>query len=161
MRRGAASSRSWVTYSTVLPSSFRRSEQLEHVGRGVRVEVAGRLVADDQLRVGGERARDRDALLLAAGELRRQVVGLVAEADQVEVAAGDARSARACEPRRAKSSGSTAFSSAVSVGSSWKNWNTIPTLRATPDRELLLAQVVRARRPSTVTAAGRGPVDAR
>ena len=31
------------------------------------------------------------------------------------------------EPRRAKSSGSTAFSSADSVGSSWKNWKTMPT----------------------------------
>ena len=35
----------------------------------MRVEVAGRLVGEDQRRVGDERARDRDPLLLTAGEL--------------------------------------------------------------------------------------------
>jgi hypothetical protein len=41
-----------------------------------------------------------------------------------------ARSRRSrLDPRRAKSSGSIAFSSAVSVRNSWKNWNTTPTCR--------------------------------
>ncbi len=41
-----------------------------------------------------------------------------------------ARSSRSrFEPLRAKSSGSMAFSSAVSVGKSWKNWKTMPTFR--------------------------------
>ena len=46
-------------------------EQLEHLGRGDGVQVARRLVADDELRVGRERARDRHALLLAARQLCR------------------------------------------------------------------------------------------
>ena len=33
---------------------------------GVRVELAGRLVGQEQVRVVGQRARDRDPLLLAA-----------------------------------------------------------------------------------------------
>src|SRR5512132_3731610 len=48
-------------------------QQPEHLGGRLRVEVSGRLVADDQLRVGCEGTGDRDPLLLTAGELRRQV----------------------------------------------------------------------------------------
>ena len=47
------------------------------VGRRV-VEVAGRLVAEQHSRVVGERADDRDALLLAAREPRRAVVARAA-----------------------------------------------------------------------------------
>ena len=39
-----------------------------------RVEVAGRLVGEEQRRLGDDRARDRDALLLAAGELAGRVL---------------------------------------------------------------------------------------
>ena len=45
------------------------------------VEVAGRLVAEQDPRVVGERPSDRDALLLAAGEPRRPVPGPRREAD--------------------------------------------------------------------------------
>ena len=110
-----------------MPSLVQPLEQVEHLRRRLRVEVAGRLVADQQRRVGRERARDRHALLLAARQLGRQVVELVAEPDQLEVSRAFAP--LALRSRRAKSSGSIAFSSAVSVGSSWKNWNTMPTLR--------------------------------
>src|SRR5512146_383860 len=60
-------------------------EELEHLGRRDRVEVARRLVADDQLRIGRERTRDGNALLLAARKLRGQVVELVAEPHQTQV----------------------------------------------------------------------------
>ena len=50
-------------------------DQLHDPDRGLGIEVAGRLVGDQQRRVVDERARDRDALLLAAGEL----VGIVVE----------------------------------------------------------------------------------
>ncbi|RYI19316.1 MAG: cupin domain-containing protein [Acetobacteraceae bacterium] len=45
----------------------------EDVRRRVRVEVAGGLVGEQQARAVGDRARDGDALLLAAGEFRRPV----------------------------------------------------------------------------------------
>ena len=44
----------------------------------------GRLVAEQELRIVDERARDRGALLLAAGELARVHAALVRESDQVE-----------------------------------------------------------------------------
>src|SRR5438105_8240279 len=57
-----------------------------------RVQVSRRLVREDHRRVVQERARDRDALLLTAGELARAVVDPVAEADLLE------RSERALPP---------------------------------------------------------------
>ena len=53
------------------------------VGRGA-VEVAGRLVAQQQLGVGHDRARDRDALLLPARHLARIVLHAVGEIDHLE-----------------------------------------------------------------------------
>ena len=50
--------------------------------RRIPVEVARRLVADEQPRVRNDRARDRDPLLLSAGELRRLVVCAVGEAHE-------------------------------------------------------------------------------
>ena len=47
-------------------------EQVEHPGLGRQVERRDRLVADDELRVEGERPGDCDALPLTAGELARQ-----------------------------------------------------------------------------------------
>ena len=44
-------------------------EQRHHRVAGRLVEVAGRLVGEDEAGPGGERAADRHPLLLAAGEL--------------------------------------------------------------------------------------------
>jgi hypothetical protein len=44
-------------------------QHVQHVGLHRDVERRHRLVTDDELRRGGERARDADALLLAAGQL--------------------------------------------------------------------------------------------
>ena len=63
------------------------------------VERGGRLVADDELRVGGERASDRDALTLAAREFVRKfqpVVGM-----QADKAGGVRRPAPGCRARPA------------------------------------------------------------
>ena len=62
----------------------RRAQQLEDLAAGLRVEVAGRLVREDDGRPAHERAGDRDALLLAAGELGRAVRAPVLQADLVE-----------------------------------------------------------------------------
>ena len=59
-------------------------EQVHHLARHQRVEVAGRLVGQDQLRVAGEDARDRHALLLTARELRRQVTQPRRQADHLD-----------------------------------------------------------------------------
>ena len=52
-------------------------QQVDDVAAGRAVEVAGRLVGQQDRRVVGERARDRDALLLAARELRRIVMAAI------------------------------------------------------------------------------------
>ena len=64
--------------------ALQRLDQVEHALARVRVEVPGRLVAEQQLRLLRERARDRDALRLAARELGRQVVRLRGEPDELE-----------------------------------------------------------------------------
>ena len=59
--------------------------QIEHLRLDRDVERRHRLVADDQLRLQRQRARDADALALAAGKLMRIVVHLrLAQADAVE-----------------------------------------------------------------------------
>jgi hypothetical protein len=51
---------------------------VEHLRLHRHVERRGRLVADQELGLGGQRARDRDALALAAGELVRELVASAA-----------------------------------------------------------------------------------
>ena len=55
----------------------------EDLGTGAGVEVAGRLVAEDDRRLAGQRPGDGDALLLATGELARAMLQPVAETDGV------------------------------------------------------------------------------
>ena len=65
----------------------RAVEILEQVHHGLavdRVEVSGRLVGEQDERRAGDRARDGDALLLAARELRREVLHAVRHADLLE-----------------------------------------------------------------------------
>ena len=59
-------------------------DQLHDPDRGLGIEVARRLVGQQQRRVVHERPRDRDALLLAAGQLGRQVVELGRQADHAQ-----------------------------------------------------------------------------
>src|SRR5439155_23990416 len=59
-------------------------EQPHDLDAGVRVEVAGRLVGEQDQRPVDERPGHRDALLLATGQLVRVPVLLAAETDQLE-----------------------------------------------------------------------------
>src|SRR5262249_9196297 len=59
-------------------------QQIEDLVAGLAIEVAGRLVAEQQRRVGDDRARDADTLFLAAGELARVVVHPFAETDRAQ-----------------------------------------------------------------------------
>ena len=63
---------------------FEVPTKVENRGRRRRVERAGRLVAEDDLRVGRQSAGDGDALLLAAGKLAGVVVLPVRQADDFE-----------------------------------------------------------------------------
>ena len=70
----AANSWSCVTMTIVMPSSALMRASRSMICRAdLRVQVAGRLVGQQQLRLAGQRARDRHALLLPARELAGQV----------------------------------------------------------------------------------------
>src|SRR5205807_8235020 len=62
------------------------AQTVEHVRRALRIETRHWLVREDDRRLLRERAGDRDALLLPAGELIRARVCAVEQADRVEAA---------------------------------------------------------------------------
>ena len=66
-------------------------EEAEDVDRELRVEVAGGLVGEDERRLADDRARDRDALLLAARQDGRGVLAAPREPDALERLADAAR----------------------------------------------------------------------
>ena len=55
---------------------------VKHYLGSARVEVTGRLVGEDELRIVGERTADRGALLLAARKLRRAMIEAVGKPDR-------------------------------------------------------------------------------
>src|SRR5699024_6585276 len=60
------------------------AQEVQHLRARGGVQVAGRLVREDDLRLADERAGAGDALLLAPGELRRVVLETVAQPDGVD-----------------------------------------------------------------------------
>ena len=99
------------------------AQQLEHVVGGFRVEIARRLVGEDHRRARDQRARHRDPLLLAPGELggrwvRRSRMPTVSTAGRTTRGRACARrstAAAGCSPRRS------------STGSRLKVWKMKPT----------------------------------
>ena len=84
-----ASSTSWVIISTVLPSLLMdRHHRILQVRAGQRIERAERLVEQQHLRLHGERAREPDALLHAAGDFRRALVLGVRHLHELEIVHG-------------------------------------------------------------------------
>ena len=61
---------------------------VEHLVDHLGVERRGRLVEQHGDRIHGQRPGDGDALLLAAGEIARMLLGVIDEADAVEQFAG-------------------------------------------------------------------------
>jgi acyl-CoA thioesterase-1 len=59
-------------------------QQIRHRLAGLAIEIAGRFVGEQQLGRAGEGACDRDALLLAAGQLARVVLEAMAQPDLVQ-----------------------------------------------------------------------------
>ena len=79
--------------------AIEREQQFEHGAPGGGVEIAGRLVGQQDRRPQGKGAGERDALLFAAGELHRVVIEAAFESDAVEQFAGAVAAARCRGPR--------------------------------------------------------------
>src|SRR5262249_13316037 len=65
-----------------------RVEQIEHTRRRLGVEIAGRLIGENQRRVMDQRSRDGDALLLASREPLGIALAPAAQTDAIEQLAG-------------------------------------------------------------------------
>ena len=74
--------------------AVERLQQVENLVAGLAIEIARGLVAQQQRRIGDDGARDADALLLAAGELTRIVLGAIGQPDDFQ------RDARPLSPLR-------------------------------------------------------------
>ena len=86
-RRGMRAAKSGLCVTTThghAALAVELDDELVHLLAGVGVEVAGRLVGEEHARLHDERARQRHALLLAAGQLARAMGQAVAEADAIE-----------------------------------------------------------------------------
>ena len=99
------------------------AQQPQHLGARLGVEVAGGLVGEHDRRARDERARDRDALLLAARQLGGTVLAPVGQARPSRSAG---RPTAWSMSRPAIVSGSVMFSSAVRTGSRLKAWKMKP-----------------------------------
>ena len=150
----APSAASCVTSTSVVPrSSMAGEQQIDDLLAGALVEIAGRLVGDQDRRIGRQRARQRDALLLAAGQLRRI---MMQRARRVRPRPARARARSSASATPASSSGTATFSSAVMVGMRWKDWKTMPTLRPRKRASASSSSVPRSRpRRRRVPVSGR------
>ena len=86
-----------------MPSSFCKSADFAaHLDAQLGVEVGERLVEQQHVRLDHDRARDRDALQLAAGELVRPALAIAVELHQLQRAL-DARAHLVARTLRARS----------------------------------------------------------
>ncbi len=99
-------------------------DQLLDLLAGQRVERAERLVHQQYLRVGGERAGDADALLHAAGELVDHLGFEILQADEVEFLARVGVALVLVKPRILRPNAT--LSMTLSQGISAWRWNTTP-----------------------------------
>ena len=99
-------------------ASFKSEQQVDDARAGNRIEVAGGLVREQHFRPRRKRARDGDALLLAARQLARIVARTLAQ-DRPFANSSIASPRGSASPLN--SPGSITFSSAVRLPSSWND----------------------------------------
>src|SRR2546425_4715296 len=123
------------------PLRVQWEEDGEDRPTGLRIEVAGGFVREDETRLRDQCAGDRHALLLAAGQLGRQArARRRVDAPPICSSTSAARTLAARHRSPTNPRGHATFSSAVKVGKRLKLWKTKPmwrrrrSLRASSDR---------------------------
>ena len=119
---------SWVTVITAVPSPAPAGRRCRRPSGRFRVQVAGRLVGQDDAGAVGEGAGDGDALALAAGELCRQLAGVIAQRPSRPAGPAPAAQLRLRRVAAASAWGSSTLPSTVNSGSRKWNWNTKPSV---------------------------------
>lgn len=94
--------------------AHQRLQRVEYIMRGLRIEIAGRLVGEQQERRVGDGAGNGDTLLFTAGEFGRTVFTAMPHAHIVEQRAGALRASAWVRP--AMSCGIITFSTAENSG---------------------------------------------
>ena len=112
-----------------MPDSRQLVHHVEHLLDHLRVERGGRLVEEHDLRLHRERAGDRDALLLAAGELARGTCAPARGCARARAAPSPVPRPPSAASRRTCRGASVMFSSTVRCGKRLNCWKTIPTSR--------------------------------
>jgi hypothetical protein len=77
-----------VATTTVVPRALISRKRTHDLNRQIGIEVPGRLIGEEQLRIVDDRARDGDALLLASGQNRRRHVKAVVQTHPLESKVG-------------------------------------------------------------------------
>ena len=108
-----------------LPLVLEPAEDPVDLVAGLRVELAGRLVGQDEDRVLDQGPGDRHPLLLAARQLVGPMVEPVAQADLAQAARRPARVCSAVTPRGRN--GTSTFSTAVRLLIRLNDWKMNPT----------------------------------
>ena len=152
---------SWVTTITVVPrSSVGRLDQVDDRPGGFVVELAGRLVGQQQPRPVGQRDRDGEPLLLAAGQPARGPPGGRGRA-RPRPAGPRPGAASTARERRVGPCANSTLPTAVSLCSRLRPGfcSTTPTSRSrmsAADRPVSVAEPA----PAHLDQAGRGPQQA-
>ena len=116
-----------------MPSRLQLADHLQHLADQLGVEGAGDLVEQQRPRPRGQRADDRHALLLAAGEPVGVVVLAAAQPEPREQLAAARPSASRARRPCARTGASDTFSSTLRCGNRLNAWKTIPSRRRTAD----------------------------
>ena len=125
-QRSSRCSASSIVTSEVLVEPPQRPDQLI---AGDRVELRGRLVEHDQRGAAGERGAERDALELAAGQLRRRAVEQMGDPERERRLLDAARDRRGRSPRFSRPNASSARTVPITTWVSG-SWNSVPTAAA-------------------------------
>ena len=145
----SASAGSCVISSSVVPARARNPNSRSITASpGRLVEVAGRLVREQQQRLGDEGARQ--ARHAAARPRRAGPADASAGAPSPTARRGLDRAIRGVAHRPASSSGTETFSSAVMVGIRWKAWKTMP-IASRRSRASASSSMPASSRPATRT----------